>query len=407
MTDVVIIGAGPAGLTLASELALNGVRDVTVLDRDDESGGVPRHSHHPGYGLRDLHRSLSGPEYARRLTERAAVGADLRTRATVTAVHRRDGDLAVDVTAPDGRTTIPATAVVLATGCRERPRAARLVPGSRPAGVLTTGWLQRMVHSEGQRPGSRAVVVGAEHVSYSAVMTLAGAGCETVAMVTGNPTHTSFRGFDLGARLRYRFPLLTRSRVTDIMGTTRVTAVEVTDLDSGTRRMILCDTVVFTGDWVAENELARRLGLGMTASSGPGVDQRFRTSATGVFAVGNLLHPASTADVCALDGRSAARPIVDWLSGTGPAWGAGVRVEVDDPLLWSAPSVVTGGEPGGRMLLQTGRPLHRPAISITQSDRTLWSGRVPWAMPTRPFPVPGGWRSAVDPRGPVVRVSVT
>ena len=310
--------SGPArpGSRSRATSAASGVGDVVVLDRDDEPGGVPRHSHHPGYGLRDLHRSLSGPAYARRLADAAAsAGADVRTRATVTGLHAGEGALTVDVTSPDGRTSLAARAVVLATGCRERPRSARLVPGSRPAGVLTTGWLQRAVYGAGQPVGTRAVVVGAEHVSYSAVMTLAHAGCRTVAMVTDKPTHTSYAAFDLGARTRYRFPLLTRTSVTDIIGRDRVRAVEVTDHATGERSVIECDTVVFTGDWIAENELPRRLGVAMNAATtGPVVDGRFRTSRAGVFAIGNLLHPASTADRCALDGRSAAGAVAAWTS---------------------------------------------------------------------------------------------
>ena len=322
MPDVVIVGAGPAGLTLARDLRARGVSDVVVVDRDDEPGGVPRHSDHPGYGLRDLRRSLTGPAYARHLADAAvSAGADVRTRTTVTDILAGDGEVVVDVTSPTGRAALSARALVLATGCRERPRAARLVPGTRPAGVLTTGWLQRAVYLGGQQPGTRAVVVGAEHVSYSAVMTLAHAGCRTVAMVTDRPTHTSYTAFDLGARLRYRFPLLTRTTVSGILGTERVTAVEVTDHATGATSVIECDTVVFTGDWIAENELARRLGVDMDrASSGPAIDGRFRTTQPGVFAVGNLLHPASTADRCALDGRAAASTVADWAVGSPSPW---------------------------------------------------------------------------------------
>ena len=410
MPDVVIVGAGPAGLTLASVLRARGVGDVVVLDRDDEPGGVPRHSHHPGYGLRDLHRSLSGPDYARRLADAAvSAGADLRTQATVTGVLPGDGELSVEVTSPAGRSVLTTRALVLATGCRERPRSARLVPGSRPAGVLTTGWLQRAVYAAGQQPGTRAVVVGAEHVSYSAVMTLAHAGCRTVAMVTDKPTHTSYAAFDAGARLRYRFPLLTRTSVSDIIGRERVTAVEVTDHATGATSVIECDTVVFTGDWIAENELPRRLGVAMSrATTGPVVDGLFRTSEPGVFAVGNLLHPASTADRCALDGRAAAGAVAAWTSTASEPWRLrGVDITVDGPALWVVPTVVTPGPAEGELLIQVTRPLTRPRVTVSQSGRELWAGRLPWAVPTRPAPIPGAWRSHVDPDGGVVRISIT
>jgi thioredoxin reductase len=409
MPDVVIIGAGPAGLTLARDLRTLGAGDVVVLDRDDEPGGVPRHSHHPGYGLRDLHRSLSGPAYARQLTDAAiTAGADVRTRATVTGLRPGDGTVAVDVTSPEGRTTLAARAVAIATGCRERPRSARLVPGTRPAGVLTTGWLQRAVYGGSQHVGTRAVVVGAEHVSYSAVMTLAHAGCRTVAMVTDKPSHTSYAAFDLGARMRYRFPLLTRTSVTDILGRERVHAVEVTDHVTGERSVIECDAVVFTGDWIAENELPRRLGLAMnTSTTGPVVDGRFRTSHAGVFAVGNVLHPASTADRCALDGRAAAASVAAWAGAGAAAWPTrAVGITVTGAGRWAVPTAITADGSDADLLVEVIRPVTRPRVTVTQGDRELWSGRIPWAVPTRPVPIPDGWRTQVDPAGPEVRISI-
>ena len=406
MTDVLVVGAGPSGLTLAGELA--GVGHVLVVDRDDEPGGVPRHSHHLGYGIRDLRTVVTGPEYARRLADTAAsAGATLRTQATVTGVRRESDGLAVDITSPLGREVITTRALVLATGCRERPRSARLVPGDRPAGVLTTGWLQRLVHLDHRSPGTRAVVVGAEHVSYSAVVTLADAGCRTVAMVTDKPRHTSYAAFDAAARLRYRFPLLTRTRVTRIIGHDRVTGVEVVDERTGEQHVIECDTVVFTGDWIAEHELARRLGLAMDpATSGPVVDGAFRTSVPGVFAVGNLLHPASTADRCALDGRAASRAVADWLSSAPAGWPtASVPVLVDPPLAWASPAVVTPGTAPHTVLLQVTRPMTLPTVTVTQGARTLWSGRVPIAVPTRPFPIPGRWHADVT-GGDEVRIGI-
>lgn len=387
MTDVLVIGAGPSGLAAAAALAAAGV-DVRVVDRDEAPGGVPRHSDHPGYGARDLRRLLSGPAYARTLTERASsAGARIDVRTTVTDLRPLpDGGGEVDITSPSGRETVVAGTIVLATGCRERPRSARLVPGARPAGVMTTGWLQRLVHLEHGSPGRRAVVVGAEHVSYSAVVTLAEAECKTVAMVTDDASHTSFTAFDLAARARYRFPLLTQTRIEAIHGNGQVTGVTIEHAD-GRRGHIACDTVVFTGDWVPESDIAVRGGIAMNGRTrGPSVDTGFRTSARGVFAVGNLLHPASTADVCAQDGQRAMPAIDAWLHAhSWPTPTAAICVEA--PLLWSAPDRLAPGD-AVALRLQTALAVDRPRLVAIQGERTLWQGRLPWIRPTRPFAIP-------------------
>ena len=129
-------------------------------------------------------------------------------------------------------------------------------------------------------------------------------------------------------------------------------------------------------------------------TSGPVVDGAFRTSAPGVFAVGNLLHPASTADRCALDGRAAGRAVADWLSGS-PWPPAPVAVRVDSPLVWASPAAVTPGSAPHTVLLQVARPMTLPTVTVTQGSRELWSGRVPVAVPTRPFPIPGRWHADV------------
>jgi NADPH-dependent 2,4-dienoyl-CoA reductase/sulfur reductase-like enzyme len=174
--DALVVGAGPAGLAAATALARAGMSAI-VVDREAELGGIPRHTDHVGYGTRTFHRLLRGPAYARAWVSRAErAGVDLRPATTVTGWA--GGDAAcreVTTTSPAGTATIRAGAVLVATGTRERPRPARLVPGARPAGVLTTGALQQLVATR-QPVGRRAVVIGAEHVSFSAVLTLRHAG---------------------------------------------------------------------------------------------------------------------------------------------------------------------------------------------------------------------------------------
>lgn len=405
--DVLIVGGGPAGLTAAAALATHVSGTALVLDREREAGGIPRHSDHPGYGIRDLHRFLTGPSYARRLVHEAQrAGALIRPGSMVTDWV---GPTSVAVTSPAGRYTVHARAVVLATGARERPRPARLVPGDRPAGVLTTGQLQNMVHLQRSAVGSVAVVVGAELVSWSAVLTLRHAGVRTALMTTTHPVAESYRAFTLVGRTALKVPVATCTQVTQVIGKGRVQAVEITDLRTGRHTRIPCDTVVFTGDWIPDNELARAASLDMDpATRGPLVDAALRTSVPGVFAVGNLLHPVDTGDIAALDGRHVAAAVLQFLGGS-PGPGGGVRVRAKAPLRWISPQLLRPGQrppARGRHLLWTDELIRVPRVEVSQGGSILASRVLPWpASPGRVFRVPSSMFDAVDPSGGDVTVS--
>jgi thioredoxin reductase len=429
---VVVLGGGPAGLAAAMELRRRDTRDVLVVEREVEPGGIPRHAQHQGFGIRDLRRPLSGPAYARRYAELSAeAGAEIRTETMVTG-WSPGGPL--ELTGPGGRETVDPDAVILATGCRERPRSARLVPGSRPEGVMTTGTLQQLVYLKGQPVGERALIVGAEHVSFSALVTLGHAGARAVGMTTELPRHQTVALFRAGAALRWRTPLWTRTAVTAIHGRPRVEEVELTDLDTGAARAIECDTVVFTADWIPDHELAVMGGLDMDpGTQGPRVDTALRTSREGVFAAGNLLQGAEPADVAALSGRHAAATAAEYVRGSAwPDWA--VAIECEPPLHWIAPNALAQGTlpprasygrmirqapaaggpanlrsaapPRGRFALRAREFLSRPRIAIVQDGRTLWEGGVRRLVPGRSTALPSGWTAGVDPRGGPASVRV-
>jgi thioredoxin reductase len=408
--DVLVVGAGPAGLAAAVELRRLGVGRVLVVDREERAGGVPRHTDHTGFGLRDLHRCTSGPRYAAAWVAKAeAAGVELRTATTVTGWA--GPPLALDLTGPGGVGTVTSAAVLLATGCRERPRAARLVPGTRPLGVLTTGALQQLVHLHRQPVGRRAVVVGAEHVSFSALLTLAHAGASVAALVTEVGSHQTFVPFRAAAALRWpRTPVLTSTRVSAILGRRRVEAVELTNLITGMVRRLPCDTVVFTGDWIPDHELARGGGLAIDpGTSGPLVDQRLRTSLSGVFAAGNLLHGAETADVVALEGRRAAASIRDHLAGAPWPTQPPLRLACRHPLRWVAPGAVAPGAgppPRGRFVLRTAEFRDHARIQVHQGDRLLLAARAGRLVPTRSIALPAAWLDRVDPEAGPLQVGI-
>ena len=392
--DVLIIGAGPAGLAAAAELRRLGMPKVLVVDREAVAGGVPRMCHHIGFGMYDLRRFYSGPTYARHYVAQAEkAGAAFWPETTITGWA---GPTSAQFTSPRGLGQIEARAVLLATGCRERPRAARLVPGSRPAGVFTTGSLQRFLYEQHLPVGRRAVIVGAEIVSLSAFMTLGHARVPVARMVTELPGHQitfPYVGMKVWLMdMLRRTPITPEVRVTRLYGQRRVEGVELTHLTGGQVEQVECDTVVFTGDWVPEQELARAGGLALhEGSHGPRVDGAFRTTRPGVFAAGNVVRGAETADVSALEGRAAAGHIARYLE--GGAWPrASLPIEVEPPLEWIFPNAIAPETPlAGGFKFRVRRFCRNASVAIHQGERRLNVQRVGSVRPNWSARLDAGW----------------
>jgi thioredoxin reductase len=246
--EVIIIGGGPAGLAAAGRLAELGVTSVTVLEREPEAGGVPRHCGHLGFGWQSHRRIWTGPRFAAEL-RRGAQALDLRTGHTVLAI---EGDV-LKVQNAGGLTEMAASKIILATGTRETPRAARFIGGTRPRGVMNTGALQAHVYLRHHKPFERPVIIGSEWVSFSAILTCRHLGIRPVAMIEEKPKIDAPRPGDLVARLVYGVPVWTGTRLTAIEGRAQVEAVEIER--QGRRERIACDGVIVTGQFVPEAAL--------------------------------------------------------------------------------------------------------------------------------------------------------
>ena len=222
--------------------------------------------------------------------------------------------------------------VVLATGVRETPRAARLVSGTRPLGVITTGALQSTVYLGNRVPCTRPVIIGSELVSFSALLTCRHAGIHPVAMVEARSRPTAWRVAALLPRMQ-GIPLLVSTRLERIEGRQRVSGVIVRE-PSGISRRIPCDGVVFSGCFVAESTLARMGHLVIDdGTGGPAVDNRWRCSDPDYFAVGNLVHPADSAGSCWREGNALARFVASSLEEDQPAVDAAVTIETASPAI--------------------------------------------------------------------------
>ena len=382
--EVLVVGGGPAGLAAATELARAG-RRVTVLEREAEAGGIPRHCGHYPFGMREFHRLLRGPDYAARLrTTALAAGVTIRTRTTVTALL--PGGV-VEITDDSGPATLAAKVVLLATGVRESSRASRLIGGDKPGGVLSTGALQGMVYLNHQRPFQHPVILGTELVAFSALLTCRHAGIKPLAMIEPGARITVRSPAIWLARLM-GVPVRLKSEIAMIRGRARVDGVTLAT-ETGPQDLS-ADGVIVTGGFRPDAALLRGSHLAVDpASGGPVIDRWGRLSDPAYFAAGNLLRGVETAGWCWSEGRRTARAMIAALEGRLPKPG-GARIDLAHPALRLAVPQVVGAEATDAVHDRLQIRLSAPAkgrLHLRQDGRTLASHRLD-SLPERCLSLP-------------------
>ena len=387
--DVAVVGGGPAGLALATELKRLGVARVVLLERDAEAGGVPRHCGHFPFGVHEFGRLMRGPDYARRhVAEAAAAGVEIRTGVTVAEI--KPGG-ALTLSSDAGLSQIAARRVALCAGAREASRAQRFIGGPRQKGVVTTGALQALVYLEGLKPFQRAVVVGTELVSFSALLTCRHAGVRPVAMIEENPRVTA-RAVFAGLPRMLGAPLHLGARLDRVLGRDRVEAVEFVE-PCGTRRVVETDGVILTGRFRPEAALLRAGHLEIDpATGGPVVDQYGRASDPAYFCAGNLLRPIETSTWSAREGRQTARRIAQDLTRGDPRAAETTPVRIGHPAIrYALPQRLSrddGPDAMTHLQLRLARPA-RGALTASIGDRALWTRAVD-SLPERRLLAPLG-----------------
>ena len=378
-SDVLILGGGPAGLSCARALRALGVDNVVLLERERALGGIPRHCGHHGFGLREFGRVYSGPDYAKRLIDKAAA-IDLRPRMTVLKLEPAG---VVRATGPNGPEDFQAKAVVLAFGARETPRSARLISGSRPFGVMNTGALQQFVYLHGRCPFQRPVVIGSELVAFSTLLTLRHAGIKPLAIVEENARITTREPGSWIARIGFGVPVLTGTRLLRIIGRETVTGIEI-DRGFGPEEME-CDGVILTGKFRPETALVAPSHIEIDPGTrGPAIDAYFRCSDHRYFATGNLLRGIETAGQCWREGRAVAQMVAAGLENRLPLREPDARVTLRGPLAYVYPQRIYRDAPTTNPLLFKARVSRavRGRLSVIVDGSVVWSRRIS-ALPER------------------------
>lgn len=346
--DIVIIGGGPAGLAAAAEAKRSGIDSILILERDNTLGGILNQCIHNGFGLHTFKEELTGPEYAQRFIDQVeelkieyklnTMVMDISNDKVITAMNRTDGLFKIE-----------AKAVILAMGCRERPRGTLNIPGYRPAGIYSAGTAQRLVNIEGYMPGREVVILGSGDIGLIMArrMTLEGAKVKVVAELM--PFSGGLKRNIVQCLDDFGIPLKLSHTVVDIKGKERVEGITLAEVDNhgkpipGTEEEYTCDTLLLSCGLLPENELSRGAGVDMNAvTNGPCVNESLETSVDGIFACGNVLHVHDLVDYVSEEAAQAGKNAAKYVKNNCSMGEAGKEIPViaTDGVRYTVPKTI-------------------------------------------------------------------
>ena len=347
--DIVIVGAGPAGLAAAVAAYDAGVTDILMIEREGKTGGILKQCIHPGFGLHRFGCELTGPEYAQRYIDEA----EKRNIETLTGTFVIDvtEDRVVTYQNGNGIFSVQAGAVILAMGCRERPRGALNIPGTRPSGIFSAGTAQKLINIEGYLPGKSVVILGSGDIGLIMArrLTLEGAKVHAVCEImpySGGLTRNIEQCLN-----DFNIPLLLSHTVTQIHGDKRLTGVTVSKVDEnrvpikGTEIYFDCDTLLLSVGLIPENELTEKAGIKMDrVTGGASVDANRQSSVEGIFACGNVLHVHDLVDFVSAEAELAGRSAAEYVKNGSKTKAAPISVQAGDGIRYTVPQTVYPGD---------------------------------------------------------------
>ncbi len=374
--DIVIIGGGPAGMAAAIAAYDSGVRDVIILDREEDLGGILRQCIHNGFGLHRLGKELTGPEYAAVYAEQVKQrGIPVLCQTTVTAVSP---ERVVTVQNRDGLFTIQAKAVILAMGCRERSRGALNVCGTRPAGIYSAGTAQKLMNCEGFQVGKRIVILGSGDIGLIMARRLSLEGAKVEAVCELMPYSGGLTRNIVQCLEDFNIPLYLSHTVAEIHGKKRLEGVTIAAVDEQRRirpetgRYIPCDTLLLSVGLIPENELTRNAGIPLDSiTGGAPVDENRQTEIPGIFACGNVLQVHDLVDYVSEEAELAGRGAAAFVK-SNRIHGATVDVRHGNGIRYVLPQRIhTESDAAVTLFFRVAAPTGACRLSVFDGDRQL------------------------------------